>query len=238
LDVALRHVRALSGHRPSRYTLILAPEPGRAGTQPDSAPAGPLTAFLHYLVAKPVVYNLVQWIVGGDINIRRLRRHLGSEENALVLEVGAGTGLYAAMLPPSARYLWLDMDPVKLSGFHATRPGGRAILGDATRIPLKAKSVDVAVCISLSHHLSDDQVPELFRELARVARKRIVFLDAVARPSSVMSRLLWRYDRGSHPRAASVLTGHLSRYFDIEHREQYARMHEYLFCTARPKSVQ
>jgi hypothetical protein len=43
--------------------------------------------------------------------------YLVQVENQFVLDVGAGTGNFAWLLPPAATYLWLDNDLQKLGGF-------------------------------------------------------------------------------------------------------------------------
>ena len=70
-----------------------------------------------------------------------------------MLDVGAGTGLYLALFPSTAKYIWLDNDREKLQGFQ-TRASAAvpAILGDGTRIGLHDKSVDYATCIAVTHH--------------------------------------------------------------------------------------
>jgi ubiquinone/menaquinone biosynthesis C-methylase UbiE len=159
----------------------------------------------HSLVSRPWVYDRVQAIMGARRVTRRLAPHLEATSGDLVLDVGAGTGSVKTVLPTSATYLWLDNDPSKLYGFKGKEPAALAILGDATRISLKDKSVDDAVCVAVSHHLSDDQLPRFFAELARVVRKQFIFLDAVERKESTVSRLLWKYDQGSHPRSVEAL---------------------------------
>jgi ubiquinone/menaquinone biosynthesis C-methylase UbiE len=199
--------------------------------QPPEAP----DSLLHRIVAIPAVYDLVQKLAGRNRSMRLVESHLRSAAGGTVLEVGAGTGMNASLLPPGARYLWLDHDPQKLAGFRARMPHAPALLCDGTRIALRERSVDVALCIAVSHHLTDSQLAELFCEIARVCRTRLVFLDAVARPDSLISRIMWRYDRGSHPRSPAVLQAAMERYFEIEHRERYVIYHEYLLCVGRPK---
>jgi hypothetical protein len=50
-----------------------------------------------------------------------------------VLDIGAGTGMAADVLPPGNHYVWLDNDPRKLQGFLSRDIDCFAILGDATR---------------------------------------------------------------------------------------------------------
>ena len=86
--------------------------------------------FLHDAIALPWVYDQVQRLAGADAVRRRLRVRLAEAANQTVLDLGAGTGLYKHCLPDSARYVWVDADPLKLHGFRVSYPDHRlALLG-------------------------------------------------------------------------------------------------------------
>ena len=194
-----------------------------------------LTNLLHRLVAQPRIYDLLQRLLGVEQSLQRLRRLVTDVGPALVLDVGAGTGNGLRVLPSQARYLWLDNDSQKLSGMQRMARPFLAILGSATAIPLNRSSVDVVLCMAMSHHLDDQEVLELFSELARVCRNRLVFVDPVEHTQSFVSRLLWKYDRGSYPRSVSTLRGLIQQRFEIEHDEEYSIYHRYWLCSARAK---
>jgi len=190
--------------------------------------------FLHRIVARPAVYDVVQKLCGCELSMHRIRELAADPAGITVLDVGAGTGNGLRALPPKARYLWLDNDPLKLTGLRVKGRTVMAVLGSATAMPLRSKSVDTALCIAMSHHLDDREVLDLFAELARVCRNRLVFVDPVECPKSLVSRLLWMCDRGSHPRPAAVLRGLVQQRFAIESEEEYAIYHHYWICAARP----
>jgi uncharacterized protein YbaR (Trm112 family) len=177
----------------------------------------------------PFVYDLVQRLAGAKSVSRRVRPVLAEAGGALVLDAGAGTGNYEALLPPSARYLWLDTDSNKLAGFR-TKSTAPAVLGDATRMPLRDASVDWALAVGMSHHLTDGELGRMLDEVRRVVRHRLLFLEPVA-TSSYRSRLLWRYDLGRHPRSADVLRNHLAGRFEIVSDEEFTILHRYLLVT-------
>lgn len=184
---------------------------------------------LHSVVAVPFVYDFVQRVAGAQRIVERMRPILEETDGAVVLDAGAGTGTVEALLPRSARYVWLDPDPQKLSGFRH-KSEALAVLGDATRIPFKDGSVDWAISIAVSHHLDDENLAGMLDELRRVVRKRLFFLDAVVTPA-LASRLLWRYDRGRHPRTADSLRKQLAMRFDIVSDEEFTILHRYLLVT-------
>jgi ubiquinone/menaquinone biosynthesis C-methylase UbiE len=193
-----------------------------------------LAQILEKIVAIPCIYDGVQRIAGREENYRRLMPFLMRAKGELLLDTGAGTGEIARILDPAIRYLWLDNDPKKLSGFRTKRERGLAVVGDVTRIPLAPASVHTALCVAVSHHLTDRELEDLFSGLARVCRNQLIFLDALEQKISPMSNFMWRYDRGSYPRTAERLISMLGRHFVIEETQRYSIYHHYLLCVGRP----
>jgi ubiquinone/menaquinone biosynthesis C-methylase UbiE len=190
---------------------------------------------LHHIVAKPAIYDLVQRACGAKHSHRKLRALTVDAQDCLVLDVGAGTGNGLHIIPEGTRYLWLDNDRQKLTGVDQHGSCFSAVLASATAIPLASKSVDIALCIAMSHHIDDISILDLFGELARVCRQRLIFLDPVLNPKSLVSCALWKYDRGSHPRSAAALRSLVHEHFDITHDEEYTLYHRYWLCAARPR---
>jgi ubiquinone/menaquinone biosynthesis C-methylase UbiE len=199
----------------------------------DTRP-GHLSGVARRLLGSPALYRILQTLCGTEHTLRRLRPLLADTAGQRVLDVGAGTGIAMSLLPEPRRYIWLDEDPAKLPRAHTSATVVRAILADATRLPLRERSIDVALCLAMSHHLSDTQLEAMLAELARVVRHRLVFLDALVVASSLRSRLLWAIDRGRHPRTSGVLREAIERRFRILSLEEYAVQHRYMLCTATP----
>jgi ubiquinone/menaquinone biosynthesis C-methylase UbiE len=196
-----------------------------------------LTKVLHRIIANPWVFDHFQNLMGREKTLRRLKPYLAEADGRIVLDIGGGTGILGTVVPPTATYISLDNDLQKHEGFKRKWPSALAIQGDATSICFQSKSVDYALCIALTHHLTDEQLPLLFKELARVVKRKLVFLDAVLSPGSMTSALLWRYDRGAYPRSAQALKAMIELYFEIEQIEHYTIQHSYILCTARPLEV-
>src|SRR3954447_10022397 len=134
-----------------------------------------LTSVLHKIVAHPLVYDAVQEFFGRAEGHRQMRPFFEETAGSLVLEVGAGTGDWAQVLPPTARYLWYANDPEKLSGFRNKKNFRLAVLAEAANICLKDKSIDYALCVAVSHHLTNEELDNFLRQLSRVCRKKLIF---------------------------------------------------------------
>jgi SAM-dependent methyltransferase len=190
------------------------------------------------LFDNPRVYDAIQTLAGYRATAPRLQRALAPAGGCDVLDVGAGTGNLARLLPPNARYIALDNDPAKLRRLEFKLPGTRCLLRSGLDSGLGDGEIDWTVCVAVSHHLDGEQLPQLIAELARVTGERLVFVDALATTRPGIASLLWRYDRGSHPRPAETLMSALRVEFELEHVERYRVFHEYLLCVGRPTRIQ
>ncbi len=106
---------------------------------------------LELIVAHPWIYDRVQRMAGREENYRRLSPLLHRARGERLLDAGAGTGEIARILDPSTRYVCLDNDLQKLSGFLSKGGKGLTVVGDVTQIPLKEDAVHTAVCVAVSH---------------------------------------------------------------------------------------
>jgi SAM-dependent methyltransferase len=182
----------------------------------------------------PRVYDVIQTLCGSPVTAGRYRRALAPAAGCEVLDVGAGTGNLAQLLPPGARYTALDNDPAKLSRLQRKLPTARCLLRSGLDTGLPDGAVDWTMCVAVAHHLDAEQLPLLIAELARVTRDRLMFVDPVWTGRRDLGRLLWRYDRGSHPRSAEALLAALRAQFAPQRIERFRVLHEYLLCVCRP----
>lgn len=129
---------------------------------------------------------------------------------ASVVNVGAGSGSYE---PPGRTVLAVEPSEVMIR--QRAAGAARCVQGSAEALPLETKSVDAAMTILSAHHWTD--LERGLREMARVARKRVVLLTWVPPPDSPPFWLtedyfpeILAYDRTVFPSAAA-LTGMLER---------------------------
>jgi SAM-dependent methyltransferase len=183
----------------------------------------------------PRVYDAIQLLAGRHVIDSRLRRILADASGSIVLDVGAGTGSLARLLPPGARYWALDNDPAKLERLARKVPDARRMLRSAVETGIEDEAVDWTVCVDVAHHLDDGQLPQLVSELARLTRGRLAFVDPLWTPRPSLGRVLWRYDRGAHPRTSDQLVRALQAGFEIESVDRFRAIHRYLLLVCRPR---
>ena len=196
--------------------------------------------FLHFIFSFPWAYNQMQVFFGANTKKHLVLKHYPFINNreAVILDLGGGTGLYRDLWPKNYRYICLDLDAVKLGSLIKDYPDGDVLIADAGRIPFKDQSVDAVFCSSLSHHITEDHLDALLTESARVlkASGRLLFLDAVRRDESFLNRLLWALDKGGHPHTTETLQGLVQKHFTIERSDEFSRYYDFILLMATKKA--
>jgi Methyltransferase domain len=185
------------------------------------------------VLGSPRLYDHVQEFFGLDELRRQVADVLASLEPGTLLDVGAGTAGFYPVVPVDFEYIALDVDERKLVRVREKFPKVRTVHGSGTNIPFADATVDYTLCVDVSHHLDDEEFEQLVTELARVTRRKLVFLDALRAPR-LANRLFWALDRGSHPRAAVALRLVLERHFDLERFGTFRIHHVYAIAVAVP----
>lgn len=189
---------------------------------------------LHHIVQYPWIYEQVQLLAGREI----VRHHLASQialldgNSRVILDLAGGTGAGRTFWKSSSFYICLDIDLIKLQAFHRRQTQEIALYANALNIPLKHSSSDIIMFINVSHHLPVESFEQLLKESVRVLRESgtFLFMDAVWEPNKLLSRLLWRYDRGSYPHTATCLRTAISKYYNIVDEQEFSVYHRYLLC--------
>ena len=185
------------------------------------------------MVSNPLVYDLVQNLAGQARVAERLEQALSRLPHDRTLDVGSATGGFALRLGVDPVLLDNDLRP--LLAVRRRALATRAVAADGALLPFPSRSFNVTLCVAVSHHLEDETLPRLVSELSRVTSGHLLFLDPVRNDSRWISRWLWRYDRGRHPRARSELLAILERAFNLVEIVDFAVYHQYLLCVASPR---
>jgi SAM-dependent methyltransferase len=193
---------------------------------------------LHWLIAKPAIYELVQKLAGTDSLDRRTSLLIGplteSDERAFVLDVGGGTGRSRRIWPAHWRYVCLDPDPHKSISSNETIT---RVVGDASKLPLAAGSADVIVMRLMAHHLDDRHLERALEEASKSLRRggSLLLIDPIWKHRRLLSRFLWRYDVGRHPRTSQALESFVSSRFTVDRTDAWTTLHEFVLVLAHPK---
>ncbi|MBM3219136.1 MAG: methyltransferase domain-containing protein [Candidatus Rokubacteria bacterium] len=136
------------------------------------------------------IERLNAWFGGHRLTLGEVTRRLAGlprDRRILVLDVGGGRGDFARHLAGwarrerrSLRVLVLDRDgpTAALARRHcADMPEITVVQGDATALPFREDSVDVAVSVLTLHHLDPDGATAMLAEMRAAARDALVVND-------------------------------------------------------------
>jgi Methyltransferase domain len=186
------------------------------------------------ILGSPKLYDRVQNTFGLDELRRTVAPVLARLEPGALMDVGAGTANLYPVVPADLEYIAVDVDQRKLELAAEKFPGIRTVHASGTKLPVDDAAVEYTLCVDVSHHLLDDELDDLAGELARVTRRTLVFVDALRVPR-LASTLLWKIDRGSHPRPLEAVRAALERRFVLDELDVFTIHHTYVMAVARPR---
>lgn len=148
------------------------------------------------------------------------RRHPGLPFKR-VLDVGCGPGINAPAFAHTD-YLGIDLDAGYIADAKA-RDGERFMVGDASKLDLPPDSrFDCILVNSLLHHLTDEQVKQLFASVrGLLAPGGMLYVIDLYVPKSGLPRRLALADRGQYPRALPHLRSLITEAFCLYAEEPF-----------------
>lgn len=186
------------------------------------------------IAGHPAVYTVIQDLAGRGAIMRHLQPWL-DQMSGRVLDVGGGTGRISEQLRADVRYLCLDLEREKLQRLRKRSPKAIGLLANGGALPFVSGTLDAALVVGVTHHLSDQDLRRVVAELSRVLvpSGRLIMLDALWSPRRLLARALWAWDRGSHPRTAEVLAEAFAEHFAIDDRKRFTVLHDYTALRCR-----
>jgi SAM-dependent methyltransferase len=170
--------------------------------------------WLHRVLESPLVYRVVQALVGGSAHdLDEAYDRLFGDVRGQVLDVGCGPS--ADTPPPEGSLVGLDVNPRYVEQYcrtDSTGPQRLGVVASAERIPFRDDAFDECRTAAVLHHLPDELVKRTFVEMHRTVRRggRIAVFDMVWPRSFWSSPVAWlicRFDRGEWVRTDRALLG-------------------------------
>jgi SAM-dependent methyltransferase len=165
-----------------------------------------------------------------------LREEIEKLAPGRILEVGCGSGNYAF---PNYDYLGVDPNPNYIAYCRRKRAGKFEQMS-GERLDLSDKTFDAVLCLSVGHHLPDDSLQRVLREIKRILTDDGVFFFAdairpIARRRPVAALLEW-LDEGRWFRREEDYVTLLGNEFAIEQKRKFTEaFYEMLVLFCRKK---
>lgn len=151
--------------------------------KPERIDTGDYTPAEYAIFLKEI--KLINRLTG---DMRALRKSLFAEierrslRQFSVLDVGAGSGemlrevaRFADRTGRKAQIVGLDLNEVSARSIFSG--GAAAVRGDALKLPFEDGAFDFAICSLFTHHLGDEEIVAVLREMSRVSRLGIFVID-------------------------------------------------------------
>jgi SAM-dependent methyltransferase len=153
-------------------------------------------------MGSPFVYDYVRPLAVGGIDFSPLYDQIRDPE-AVILDVGCGTGTAHRYLRSFQSYVGMDTDPVAIA--HASSRYGSAKASFHTQVctadDVRRLAPTDVVLAGILHHLTDDEAVGLLNSLKQSPRLRqVLTVDIVFVPGKAVNNLLARLDRGRYCR--------------------------------------
>ena len=146
-------------------------------------------------------------LFGGTRAVLRELHHVLDDhagDRLTLLDVGTGAADIPVAARAAARKRGVTLTTYGLdNAFTLVRSAGAkldsALAGDVRLLPFADRSVDIVVCSQLLHHFPESEIPQVIRELHRVARMRVIVSDL--RRSWIAAAGIWlaSFPLGFHP---------------------------------------
>jgi SAM-dependent methyltransferase len=176
----------------------------------------PVRRGVHWLSTRPTLWNLFRRVL--EFNFREEKRVIGVELRPLavrirrderrkprVLDLGCGTGeLAPVFLKKGYSYVGIDIEQQRIDYAARTYPTGNFHVMDAGDISYPDGYFDQILVTGVLHHLSDEEVRSIVREMKRILSPRgraLVMEDIALRGSlNLLGALVHLADEGAHIR--------------------------------------
>jgi SAM-dependent methyltransferase len=162
------------------------------------------------LLDRPLAWEALRCTLDATFGLYRCRmgalERWGILEDApSVLDVGCGTGQYAAVT--TGRYLGVDITASYIGrARHRWRdnPSREFRAADVTTLEVERRTFDLVLMVDLLHHLDDATCAGLLRSAAQLSRRYVISLEPVAEQHGRVGQWIIDHDRGDHMRSVAA----------------------------------
>lgn len=176
----------------------------------------------------------------GEPTLERYRRHIARHINNSIgkhiLDIGCGIGSFRPYF--AGRYTGIDINPAYIETARQAQTGSFETM-DCTRLAFHDATFDEVVTIATMHHVDDSEAAHMIAEALRVCRPGGHFhiIDAILPVApNALKTLIFRLDRGNHPRTIEQHLAVIGRAANIfEHEVLPGPVHDTAYVRVGPR---
>lgn len=150
------------------------------------------------MMGHPFVYDVIRPLAVGGVDLSPLYNQIRNPD-AVILDVGCGTGSALRYLRQFRSYLGMDTDPVAIEHARSRYASERVSFSTQICTPddVRRLQPSVVVLAGVLHHLTDDEALSLLSALRESSRlEQVLTADIVFLPGHPVGNLLASLDRG------------------------------------------
>lgn len=177
--------------------------------------SGLVTRLVHAAARNTALFHYTRWIAYLGVAPRLVAAlELGRDER--LLDIGCGTGFFARLA--RGPYVGFDtaLPSLAFGRRHHADDRHAFLVMSATHLGLADASIDRALIVNVAHHLTDDILDALLRDLRRVVTKRVVLVDLDPDNGNPLENWFMDRDRGAFLRPRAELRRLAARHWRIE----------------------
>jgi ubiquinone/menaquinone biosynthesis C-methylase UbiE len=151
-----------------------------------------------------------------------LSKHINVKKTDKILDYGCGTGKYCTFFNPK-NYLGLDINKKSIN--IAKKKYKQYHFKELSKkLNVKDNSFDFILILGVFHHISNNEIKPILKEINRVLKKngKILIIEPILSETSTrINKWMQFVDRGKHFRYEKELIQLISKYFKVRFIEQF-----------------
>lgn len=193
---------------------------------------------IHKMCENPIMSNIIRNVLEGGMGpVRKhVRKYINLKPKEKVLDVACGTGEFCELVHGDYTGVDLDSCHIDYAKKKFGKKGKRFLVMDATKLKFKAKSFDHAMFLSFLHHTPTKLIGPVLRDVARVTKGNIVFVDLVPHKVNFIGNFFLAMDQGKYIRKFDDQLDIIKKHLDIVDAYKFrSGINIHSLIVARPK---
>ena len=166
----------------------------------------------------PYIFHYIRYLFNFGFNTKHVKNFLCPEKVDMILDVGCGIGYYSKIID-SANYLGIDSNEkyIDFARLHYANSEKDFLKMNflCESLPNTERKANKCLLIGVIHHLSDNEVNQLFSKLSEMDFEFIITQDPFYSKWHLINNFICSLDRGKYVRKVASYKKLILSHFDI-----------------------